>query len=858
MMKFFRKKYIIQFLYVILGGLSLLSCADDNLDPKTDNGLVFEEDGSYLTFQVDLLSLTREGGASFENYEDYIDRNNVKILFFYGSEYLLDSYGKPTNQKNPRYNTLFKQFDSSKSELSFIPIATANDPRVKNWYVRIPASDKEFVKIVKENDFKIAVLANWPAIPENNVLKEEKRNNLGEVINLGDNIQKLHHLSVDDTYHNGKDRQDTYGFLYGEGNTSAAMGLSTKWADHNLGFKKESEATSWIREEWKPGMGYGEIHKDSNPGGKYYTYKDLRLVWNFNGAIRYGLPSSDAAYDPNYELSQDYGSNADEWAKKNSEELSEWLLGGNSSAGLVDFEVLDEEGDPIDNGRFKFIGAKTNGEKASVVLNNGRYGIVLPPGNKDENVIKINLPASGHLSIDAEIYNPSNDADEENCELKIERRNHEEDGDYTKGVGTSGELKDWEIKISGNSEFLSIYCNPNDKGKGRMIIYSIEYIQDIYLYETDRKGIELSPDQLIPMYGVQTFDKLGNLWKEGTVFDLSNFNNLGPNPYPDPSASPGENENAGEGENEDEEEVVDMITPYYYKNIPLIRSVAKVVLKIPIAMEDHHHVYLRSMNRTARCEPMDVSTPTDEYWFDNGEDNVHDANCEWHHLIGHEPFYDPSSTPLTTYQQKLAWYYGSWAEDGWIDEVKVPDMDFGKVGSPKDGSYPQILNPMINRTDFAEFIYTGEVEQLYKRYVLYVPEKFVDDPNNVGKMDSSPKICHIEFRGGEDSWTNLDDDNCFRVYFTPGGHYGDYPTFKKTYPVKNSDGTPKIQNGKQVYDYDTWENSYEKDPDIIKKHWPIMRNHIYNMTVEDSNRRIVVLKLEVLPWKDVDVNNYNW
>lgn len=835
MMKIFNKTYIIQFFCVIFGIMSLVSCTDDTLDPKNENGFPFEEDGSYLTFQVDLLSLTREGGASFENYEDYIDRNNVKILFFYGNEYILDrNTGRPTSEKDPKYNTLFKQFDSSKGEMSFIPVATANDPRVKNWYVRIPASDKDFVKKIKENDFKIAFLANWPVIPENNALKEEKIEE-GKIPEYGDNIQKLHHLSVDDSYHNKPEKIDTYGFLY-EGNTNGAMGLSMDWVKHNLEFTEESQAAPWIRENWEPNT-------------SYKTYEDLLLVWNFNGAIKFKDVS-------NYNPSDDYGTynNKEKWAQKNSQELYDWLSKGSTNDGLQDFEVLDEDEDPKDNGRFKFIRAKTTGLEKAKVNTGDRIGIILPPGNKDENVIKINLPASGHLTIKGEVYK-QNAGDSDVAEIYIERRNHENDGEFTKQYKTNGDLINERIKISGDSEYLSIYCN-----QGKYIIYSIEYIQDIYLYETDRSGIELSPEQLIPMYGIQTFDKLGSLWREGTVFDLSNFNNLGPNPYPDPSATPDENES--EGENEEEETPVEMIPPYYYKTIPLVRSVAKVVLKIPIAMEDHHHVYLRSMNRFSRCEPMDVSSPTDEYWLDNGEDNLHDPNCEWHHLIGHDPFYKASSNDLT-YQEKLAWYYGSWKDEndkiGGENGVKVPDLKFGKENSPKNGSYPQILNPMIDRSDFAEFIYTGEVEQLYKRYVLYVPEKFVDDPNNVGDMSSSPKICHIEFRGGDDSWTNLDDDNCFRVYFTAGGHVGNqYPTFKKTIPVLNSDGSQKEKDGKPVYDYDTWENSYEKDPEIIKQHWPLMRNHVYNMTVEDSNRRIIILKLEVLPWKDVEVNNYNW
>ena len=305
-------------------------------------------------------------------------------------------------------------------------------------------------------------------------------------------------------------------------------------------------------------------------------------------------------------------------------------------------------------------------------------------------------------------------------------------------------------------------------------------------------GVMPTVEQPIPMYGIQEFGALKDVWKEDTVFDLSNFDRMTP-----PS--------------------------YKYSDIWLLRSVAKVELLIPASMEPHS-VFLRSANRSARCEPVDVITNTKDIWFDGASGSTHPDAREWSQLIGRQPFYDTNGTP-SSYQNALAWYYGRWDH---VNSNLAPAPDPNRA-------YPHILNPMINRSDFTEFIKAESNDSQYERYVLYVPEKFVDDPENAGDPTSDPKVCHIEFRVSGDPTDDLDDDNCYRIYFVDKGM-----TDKVEDVTFEKDESGTVLN---------WENMYEKDLDNLKQHWPIMRNHWYTFTVKDANSMYLNVNVQILAWK---------
>lgn len=776
--------------------LPLFSCVDEFLEKKNDSEIL-EEDGNYLKFKVSLQNLTRDNETAStgtlkreidEEYEDYIDEKSLRVLFFYADEKIGD-------KENPNYNKLFAQF--GKGDFSLIPISNTIGNGQENWYVRIPVNDynSEFARAVRKNNFKIAVLANWP--------------NKDFRIDEKDDISKLHRQVKHDAYNGNASKAKAYGKIL---DTEGKLGLTTNWVKDG-DWKNEENAEEFLRSSCYPG------------GDNAEEYGHLWMYWNFASVIKDSKPSEDTE-------------NHYKWFQQNKNDLRSWMT------DLQNNKLKNFTPENVVTGNFVYIG-----ENAFIDAN--KEGIVLPKVeeadfNKKE-FIRISVPASGNLKIKWGSVEAGKSA-----KIKVERRDHiddESEKDHkwpdttTLRVAEEKDQVDWDIDVTGNEEYISIFSTD-----GNVIIYEIEYICATYLGNIDRIGIN-PKDQYIPMYGVQVFDKLDNLWIEGTSFDLSNFNMTGPYPHLDG--------NTGQ-----------MVIPYDYREISLIRSVAKVVLKIPIK-EKPHHIFLRNMNRNAFCEPLDVSTPTHLLWEDDGEYSAHNPKCEFFSIKGQDPFYKgenlgiSNDKQLENYSEKLAWYYSAWGIESTSKEMNDEVFKHEKAANYYGGEFPSdfvegrphILNPMIEPSDFCEFLYAGEVDGLYKKYVLYVPEKFVDDPNNLDDQDgvesSDPKVCHIEFRTLNSPFKNLEDDNCYRIYFTENG-------FNKQYKGDAEGGYTPPTFGKIEGVYDTWENMYENNVENLKVHWPILRNHVYSFTVLDAESAMLVIQLEIVPWKQVDENRYNW
>lgn len=814
----YHKSLLLVLSFLILGGV-MSSCTDDAISEPTDNnGTKVPQEGYYLNLKVNLDALTRGAGeGDFEKYDNYIDPTNLNVLFFYGDENV-------TEGAIP--NTLIKKFSSQ--EVSLIPVNQDGSNFSNEWYISILITPEleNFADKIRKNDFKIAVTANWPNLTIAEESEEES----------GDNIQILHHQPAPSGHGTDKylSEKTYYGFLFGNNKT---LGTYTNWV--LLRTNDVNDAESFIRDDYGPGINEDDSKNPKNENG-IRKYGELWWKWNFDDAWNY-IPEetsddeTETEENPEEESSEDPGF-VNAWAQKNYEELYEWFWKKQDDDNWIrisDKDVLDDFGD-LDTGYFKFINASDDSKTKSTIKADGeKVGILLQPGDKDNNVIRVKMPNNGKLTITYGAY----DGD---ATIKCEARNHEDDStpksnsnskatfdisvnstvDYTSTSSSD------EIKITGDAEYLFIYAQNNP-----VIIYEIEYISSYYIKNIDNIGI--TPDQInIPMYGIQNFTKLGDLWKKGTTFDLSDFNKQGTYNHGD-----------------------ETVTPYTYKNISLLRSVAKVELMIPKSFKAHH-VFLRCMNRRARCEPVDVSTPTNEIWeTGNSSLSNHDADClDWKKIYGHTPFFKSSgSSSIDGYKSKLAWYYGTWADNGKVGgaEGVTPDASDTRING--DDKYPHIMNAMIERTDFTEFTYTGEVMNgiTYDRYVLYVPDKYVDDPGSLGNNmeTTTPKVCHVEFRGGDDPFTNIDDNNCYRIYFTEGGYYpqgNHYPTFGK---IKDS-------NNKEIDD--TWENTYEQNVENLKHHWPIIRNHYYRFTLMDPQSRYAKAKLEILPWRELGNHEFSW
>lgn len=364
-------------------------------------------------------------------------------------------------------------------------------------------------------------------------------------------------------------------------------------------------------------------------------------------------------------------------------------------------------------------------------------------------------------------------------------------------------------------------------------IYGIEYIESRHLYDVDRRAILPSKDYAIPMYGVQDFDPIGEYWEPGVLFNLSQFNNA-----------------TKQG--------------YNYRHISLLRSVARVEVKLKKSAfpQKPTHVYLRSMNRSGRNTPVDLFTPTDIIWNGFNSSSADDIKRlqnyidvgnlneqriiqttpgvvqEEKNIMQYGPIYigsnansgQSSKQKLDEYRKTTAWPFGIW-EHQWDwnwnrGNGVVDDFETYQVGDVRAHTgqqvpeYPRILHTRISRSDYSHFAEVKDDE--YWHYIIYIPEKNITDADNPGDIADRPKICHVElrFNGGpegtydnddlENVVDNFDDKRAYRLYFTQGGR-ANLGNFKW-------DGR------------DSWDD-YEYDLDIVKQHWPILRNHVYTFTV---------------------------
>ena len=759
----------------LLGVISLMgvmaSCNDESLTLPEEGG---ETPGNsltdYIEFRMSLPVMETRGEADFETYDDEVDLKNVWLLFFTADDDLF-----------------FKQFEYD--DLQYIPVGETEyepDHSTKVWYVRIPVDDPDFVKTIREKDFKIAVLANWP-----NTVTLKK----------GDNLSTLHHQVND----------NTYDYLT---ETTGKMGQNTNWVKQNHDTDKplsESYATEWIRTNWNPSLDKNKFGDNFDENIKYQlgTYSDLWFLWNFGGSIENNAIPYGTDYPDTYSMPENF---KEEWEKRNGKQLREkWIFNMDPITGDIKNKDgdpignLEENTDPSTNADRNYLTFKTftEGDKTAKVIHKDKgdgnfyYGVQLPAispkeNNKyikdeDEGVFSFVARATGNIYITAENAGTSGTA---SLKVQVGYTASGKTLEFPVGGPTTVHEK---IDITGDEQRLYIYNNGDANNDVK--IYQIEYIQDKYLYDTNRIGVTPGPDtQLIPMYGIQQYGALGEVWKEGTTFDLSNFNQMGPSNYD-------------------------------YSDIWLLRSVAKVELLIPEKMKAHH-IFLRCLNRYAYVEPLDISTDTWDIW-ENVGDNDKEAdgweNTEWGKLMTRGTFYDNTSA-YTGYDDKLKKHYGSW------------------LGTTSDDTH--IINPRISRSDFAEFVPAGKDDKGNRRYVLYIGEKFVDDPNDLKNLSKTyPKVCHIEFRTGNDPFTNIDDNNCYRIYFIDGGVDPEFVE-KVGYPDFDTSGS---------VDH-TWEKLYEQDTEYLAKHWPIIRNHVYSFTVE-AGKEYISAHLKVLPWhkKDVDI-----
>ena len=336
------------------------------------------------------------------------------------------------------------------------------------------------------------------------------------------------------------------------------------------------------------------------------------------------------------------------------------------------------------------------------------------------------------------------------------------------------------------------------------------------IQDKDRKRYFVLPNKdksPIPMYGIQEFKPITN-WVKGTPFNLS--------------------------------QITEYTGDYDHRSISLLRSVVKLELVLP---REPSLVCIMYPNIYARCEPMDVWTPTDKIWKDD-----HENDCEWQYIMNYGPIEtkdnsrpaNPSSADNMTeneknshfnyYRKKLSWFYGAWLDDKpgtpADQKGKNPWWTFGTLGTNgvvKEGQttpYPRIFNTCIQRNTYArcEQVKVDYRDDKY-HYVVYTGERNINDPSDLRRQSYQGTVVYWVFCFKNES----------KYYLVPFTDYsiGDNPAIEKMLN-KPLDARP--------YSAETNSNAYMdhfRDNAITNpKHypWPLIRNHVYRITIGNKNK----------------------
>lgn len=871
----------------------------------------FQGDCLVFSFEVDKNPDTRAGGESWNVSNDNINKNSVHPN---AQEY--DDWVDTQDKFRVFFFTkqgdfLFGAIDRT------IAKGESGDINTQTYTVRIPMNvvvDRQgneypvekLKDYLRHNNFKVAVLANWPNGGEkinpgdyddgdntgnfgdnpsstlkghplwgyrNSVLYDPENDESDKLLKdkIGEkdvkNINDLHHLYADKEYNStvttpGRPiaNQTIYSRFMGMNDDGEdAMGEPTDWvkmrnvedgwhADYDMkfvySFDSKETANQWIRANWNP-----EVNRNINKQ-IYRHYQHLWYLWNFDASYKYALYDREpgkystyaSAYQYNFGWNDGFNQGppanpwGKEWYERNGEKFYEWLDGSDSNHPLETKTILSGSGQ---NDSFFTFNAFANNERCYMVENpasalNGNmtyFGVRLPSrgtelaGMESPGTFVFQARTSGTLRVrwgNASDNNPATITIQKGT--KVLNTYTIASGNRYKlyNLGGTSHSNETYLDISTDeaSSPIYIYCS-----SGAAVIYAIEYIRGSYLYETDREGVIPSKDFPIPMYGVQEFLPLDQ-WEDGTTVTIPRQAD---------------------------------------KRFKLLRALAKVEVYIPLSFKRPRHMYMRYMNRAARCEPMDVENPID--WTEmESVTGSHPSDCEFFNVMNYGPTYDSAKGENASgYSDWLSWFYGSWTNAKWLPEDNskrglynvdengkwTPQSEHkgwdlsSNVPSEGNAGYPKIFNPYIDRSDFCHFIYMGEDIDGYHKYVLYVPEKYLDDPDSPGVFDSKPMVPHIEYRfdpatsvgDKENSLThsefNLDDDRCFRIYFT---NYGDdNPGMGKHNPrIGETTGSS----------YTT----YEKNRENLKYHWPIMRNHTYKFYVGGSAPDRITVNVVISDW----------
>ena len=341
----------------------------------------------------------------------------------------------------------------------------------------------------------------------------------------------------------------------------------------------------------------------------------------------------------------------------------------------------------------------------------------------------------------------------------------------------------------------------------------------------NRTAIHPSKDYPIPMYGIQRFTKIpADFWTTGTPFNLSEI--------PDVENNKGVYKD--------------------YANISLLRSVVKLELRIPIKYRQPKYVCLTYSNIYARCEPMDVWTPTDLLWKD------HDNGCEWKTIWEHDLLsrnQNDAGTSKLDYWNRLWWFYGAWMdtnpatnEPWWnFNTDKSQGSGFSTTGKVNSGC-PRIFNPCIQRNQRVDCTNAMVEDDKYYHYVVYTGERNVNDPSDLSAINKHGTTIYwyVSFDSDDSLPYNIDGS----AFSIPIGDYTyrNINTAAAENPlieVAQTENTPflkeETKNGQTVINTNEFlQKTYQlkvQNGTIDKKYrpYPLLRNHVYTLTLGSTD-----------------------
>lgn len=303
----------------------------------------------------------------------------------------------------------------------------------------------------------------------------------------------------------------------------------------------------------------------------------------------------------------------------------------------------------------------------------------------------------------------------------------------------------------------------------------------------------------IPMYGIQQFEPLTD-WKEGTTYNLTRKGDVTDKP------------------------------------ISLLRSVVKLELIIPkTTYKEMEYVYIIYPNIYARCEPMNVWKPTDELW---GESHNNGVCSDWDHIAAYGPISrstDPASTGVKEYQNRMLWFYGAWrnkwlfeAGNGFDSESRFDELAAEGFG---EDTYPQIYNSCIQRNTAVAY----DIEKNnfdtddYFRYIVYLGERNINDPSKLNALGNSssggPTISYWRFK--------FNNGKAYNIPLTDLRNFSNLDDIIDNVESTDSQGRPTTNDTDKMHKY---ENEVQDMNSDWPKPWPLIRNHVYRITVTTKDK----------------------